>query len=63
MTLSPLPKTTIITPVFNGERYIAETIESILSQNYSNIEYIIIDGGSTDRTIEIIENIKTQFHC
>jgi glycosyltransferase involved in cell wall biosynthesis len=49
------PLVTIITVVFNGEKFIKETIDSILKQTYSNIEYIIIDGGSTDRTIEIIK--------
>lgn len=51
-------KLSIITPVFNGEKYIEQTINSVLSQTYSNIEYIIVDGGSTDRTIQIIEKYK-----
>ena len=46
---------TIITPVFNGEKYIETTINSVLNQTYKNIEYIIVDGGSTDKTISIIE--------
>ena len=44
----------IITVVFNGEKYLEQTIRSIASQSYQNIEYIIIDGGSTDRTLDII---------
>ena len=44
----------IITVVFNGEKYIEDTIKSIINQDYDNIEYIIIDGGSTDNSINII---------
>ena len=52
---SSQPLVTIITVVFNGEKFIQESIESVLNQTYHNIEYIVIDGGSTDRTIKIIE--------
>ncbi len=48
------PRLTIITVVFNSEKYIDKTIESVVSQDYDNIEYIIIDGGSTDKTTDII---------
>ena len=44
----------IITPCFNSSGYLRETIESVLSQDYPAIEYIIVDGGSTDGTVEII---------
>lgn len=46
---------TIITPVYNGEKTIERTIESVLNQTYKNIQYIIVDGKSTDKTLEIIE--------
>lgn len=49
------PRVSIITVVFNGEKYIEKTIQSVLNQTYNNIEYIIVDGGSTDGTIGIIE--------
>jgi glycosyltransferase len=48
------PKITVITAVYNNKRFIKDAIESVLSQTYGNIEYIIIDGGSTDGSIEII---------
>jgi len=49
------PRITIITPVYNCVEYIEETIKSVLNQNYKNIEYIIVDGGSNDGTCKIIE--------
>lgn len=52
------PKVTIIVPCYNRERYIAETIESVLNQSYSNIELIVVDDGSTDNSRKIIESYK-----
>lgn len=49
-----LPLVTIITVVFNGEEFIQETIDSVLSQDYPNIEYIIVDGYSNDGTLDIL---------
>jgi glycosyltransferase involved in cell wall biosynthesis len=50
-----MPLLTVFTPVFNLEKYIDETIKSILSQSFSDFEYILIDDCSTDRSVEIIE--------
>lgn len=49
------PLVSIITVVFNGETYLEQTIKSVLNQTYKNIEYLIIDGGSTDNTLKIIK--------
>ncbi len=49
------PGISIVTPCFNSERFLEKTIQSILSQNYPNLEYIIVDGGSRDGSIEIIK--------
>ena len=50
-----LPKISIITPCFNAAKYIEQTILSIINQGYENLEYIIIDGGSNDGTVDIIK--------
>ena len=56
MDSSGLPLVSIVTPSFNMEGYLPRTIESVLSQDYPNIEYIVMDGGSTDRTLEILRS-------
>lgn len=52
------PLISIVTVVFNGEKYLEETIQSVINQTYDNMEYIIIDGNSTDETISIIKNYE-----
>lgn len=55
-------KVTIITVVFNGEKYLKNCIDSILDQDYKDIEYIVIDGGSTDGSLSIIKSYSNQIH-
>lgn len=55
-------KISIVTVTYNCQNVIEETIISIIEQTYSKIEYIIIDGGSTDRTLDIIKNYSSHIH-
>jgi glycosyltransferase involved in cell wall biosynthesis len=54
------PLISIITVVLNGEKHLASTIKSVVNQTYKNIEYIIIDGGSTDGTLDIIKEHQSK---
>ncbi len=59
------PLVTIITVVYNSEAVLEKTIQTVINQSYSNIEYIILDGASTDKTLEIIKkyNDKIDYWC
>jgi hypothetical protein len=60
--LDYLPKISIVTPSFNQSKFLEASIQSVLSQNYPNLEYIIIDGGSSDGSLEIIKKYESFLH-
>lgn len=54
------PLVSIITIVYNGEKHLQQTIESVLSQSYKHIEYLVVDGGSTDNSLNIIRSFDAR---
>jgi glycosyltransferase involved in cell wall biosynthesis len=60
--MDSLPKISIITPSYNQGPFIEATIQSVLSQAYPRVEYIIVDGGSTDNTLSVIDRYRDKIH-
>jgi glycosyltransferase involved in cell wall biosynthesis len=61
MRAKNLPRISIVTPSYNQGEYVAATVRSVLLQNYPNLEYIFMDGGSKDATLEQVEPYREQF--
>jgi glycosyltransferase involved in cell wall biosynthesis len=56
---SPWPRISIVTPSYNQDQFIEDTVRSVLLQGYPNLEYFIIDGGSTDNSVELIKKYES----
>ena len=57
-----LPKISVIIPVYNGQNYLREAIDSVFTQTYKNYEMIVVDDGSTDKTWEMIQSYGSHLY-
>ncbi len=60
--MTMLPKVSILIPCYKADRWIAQAIQSALDQTYSNEEVIVIDDGSSDRSLEVIKSFGDRIH-
>ena len=58
-----MSRVSVIIPTYNGDQFIAEAIESVLNQTYSDLELIVVDDGSQDATVPILQSYQNQIHC
>ena len=58
----PLPRFSVITVTYNAEKVLEDTIQSVISQTYHHVEYIIVDGASTDHTMDIVRRYRSHIH-
>lgn len=56
--MTDLPRITIITPSFNQARFLNQCVDSVLDQHYSNLQYLVLDGGSTDHTLDVLRGYR-----
>ena len=61
-SVHPTPKFSIITVTYNAEKVLEDTIQSVISQTYHHVEYIIVDGASKDDTLSIIDRYRSRIH-
>jgi glycosyltransferase involved in cell wall biosynthesis len=62
VTVSQLPRIAVVTPSYNTARYIGPAVRSVLDQSYSNYDYLVMDGGSTDGTLDILRGFGDRLH-